>query len=135
MLIYKNINDDKISNRILCELSKQHISKSRFSKMCGVSRDTIIRYTNSNTKEYAMDVKILKIIEIKLGLEEYSLCLEYHKFLDCVNGAKWIKNKRLSYGMTQKDFSEKLHTSLSLYKGYEGGLINIPYDIWIKGSL
>nr|WP_295683831.1 helix-turn-helix transcriptional regulator [uncultured Lachnoclostridium sp.] len=134
VLYFNNNRHNRIADKLMGELLRQKISKLQFAKMCGLSRDTVLRYTNLRTKDTDMNVELLKKMEEVLRLPKYTLCTRYHQFSDSVDGAQWLKDLRKSYKMTQADFAQKMMVPLYRYKGYEEGRVKVPYEIWKRGN-
>lgn len=133
ILSYENREINNISSKITRELKRQNFSKMEFASLCGINRDTVIRYTDKRLHESQMNVKILKQMEDVLKIERFSLCNDYHQFIDLTDGGAWIKEKRKFLGMTQREFAKMLNIPLQRYKAYEAGYVKVPYEVW-KGS-
>lgn len=77
-----------------------------------------------------MDIETLKMMAEYFGQDKYYFCNEYLQFLDCVDGAAFLKEKRKEYQMSQREFAEMLGISLASYKKYEMGDVKFPQRYW-----
>ncbi len=132
ILYYESNEDTRIADKIMKELRKRNISKAKFAQLCGINRDTVLRYTGKKMSDYQMNIKTLGLMENTLGVEKCTFFNKYHRFIACVDGGKWLKEKRKVLGMTQKEFADRLTVPLYLYKAYEQGNTKVPYAVWNK---
>lgn len=130
MFEYDNTQMERISNRIKYHMMEKSISLHELARICNCSSDKIFSYAHGNCKEDKMDIETLKMIAEYFGQDKYYFCNEYLQFLDCVDGATFLKKKRKEYQMSQRDFAEMLSISVKKYKTYESGRIRIQYQVW-----
>lgn len=119
-----------ISYRIRYHIAERKISQAKLAKVCGCSKGIIFSYVNGNCREENMDIKILKKMAVYFEKEEYYFCNEYLKFMDTVDVAKWLREKRIERNMTQRCFAASFDIPLNNYKAYEEGKVRLQFPYW-----
>lgn len=122
----------KISNRINYELLDRRIPKVRLARDVGVGRDLVSSYTKESFPEESMQIPVLKSFAAYFGKDTYYFCNDYHKFIDTVDVAKLLKRLRQKRGITQEMFAGELGVTTVMYKSYEQGKSNLPYQVYLR---
>lgn len=137
MELFDDLDMDKIADRLKFALLARGISCQRAAREMGVSRDLIFDYTNPKYSEDSMQPQMLVRFADYLGEEKYYFCNEYHKFLDAVDGGRFLLEIRKKYNVTQRQFADYLGIPLASFKKYENGKGKLPKRVFdqLKGEI
>ncbi len=122
----------RISSRISFALLDRRTPKARLAREVGVSRDLVYNYTRENFPEESMRIPVLKAFAEYFKMDTYYFCNDYHKFMDQTDVAELLKSIRRKKGVTQKMFADELGVALAIYKAYEQGKSNLPYQVYLR---
>lgn len=118
--------ENKIYIRIKYFIKKSKISYRELGEAVGCSHDTVFAYANGKIAEGHRNIGLLKEMADYFGVETYYFCNEYHIFVDTTDVPEYLKKIRKEKNMSQKEFAENTGVSLSSYKKYETGAVQIP---------